>query len=60
MLRTLSGTGGLWRSVVQACCPSEERTHVELVGLEAVTSLLLVATLVYLDVAPELDWRYVN
>jgi hypothetical protein len=29
-------------------------------GLEAISSLLLVTTLVYLDFAPELAWRYVN
>jgi len=29
-------------------------------GAEAVTFLLLTATLVYLDVAPELRWDHVN
>jgi hypothetical protein len=31
-----------------------------MIGLEAMTFLVLVATLLYLDVVPELTWRHVN
>ncbi len=58
--RDLSGTGGLWRSTMRDLEVYERFGGVYLVGLEALTSLLLVATLVYLNVAPELCWRYVN
>ncbi len=35
-------------------------TFVRQLGLEAVSSLLLVATLVYLDFAPQIAWEHVN
>jgi len=56
----LSSTGGLWRSTLRDLQAFDRSGGVTLIGLEAVTSLLLVATLIYLDVAPELSWRYVN
>jgi hypothetical protein len=34
--------------------------QVRQVGLEAITFLVLVTTLVYLDLAPELAWDHVN
>lgn len=58
--RDLSTTGGLWRSTMRELEVHQRLGGLHLVGLEAMTSLLLVATLVYLDVAPELSWRYVN
>jgi hypothetical protein len=58
--RDLSGTGGLWRSTLRDLGAFDRPGGATMLGLEAVTSLLLVATLVYLDVAPELSWRYVN
>jgi hypothetical protein len=58
--RDLSRTGGLWRSTIRDLEVYQRFEGVHLVGLEAMTSLLLVATLVYLDLVPELAWRYVN
>lgn len=54
-----SGTRGLWRSALDQLGAYQGSRSVHLLGLESITSLLLVATLVYLDVAPELAWDHV-
>ena len=57
----LSGTRGLWRStLVDQLEMHQAGSPVHLLGLESVTSLLLVATLVYLDFAGDLSWDHVN
>lgn len=56
----LSGTGGLWRSAVRGMPDAHRPTTVRQLGLEAVSSLLLTATLVYLDFAPQIAWNHVN
>jgi hypothetical protein len=52
----LSGTGGLWRSTLR----DSVTIPISLIGLESATSLVLIATLVYLEFAPELTWQVVN
>jgi len=52
----LSGTGGLWRS----CLRESAAPDPHVLGLESLTSLVLVATLVYLEFAPELAWHHIN
>jgi hypothetical protein len=56
----LSGTGGLWRSAVRGMPDAHRPTTVRQLELEAVSSLLLTATLVYLDFAPQIAWNHVN
>jgi hypothetical protein len=56
----LSGTGGLWRSTLRDIDAFGRAGPIRMIGLEALTSMVLVATLVYLDFAPDLSWRYVN
>lgn len=57
----LSGTGGTWRSALRDDLGAFPRANgASMIGLEAMTFLVLVATLVYLDVVPELTWRHVN
>jgi hypothetical protein len=52
--KDLSGTGGLWRSANTAALQHRQ------IGLEALSYLLLVSTLVYLEHAPHLRWDHVN
>jgi hypothetical protein len=56
----LSGTGGLWRRTLRDLEFHNTYTRVRQVGLEAITFLVLVTTLVYLDLAPEIAWDHVN
>lgn len=57
----LSGTGGTWRSVLRDDLGAFSRAEgASMIGLEAMTFLVLVATLVYLDVVPELTWHHVT
>ena len=57
----LSGTGGTWRSALRDDLGAFSRANgTSMIGLEAMTFLVLVATLVYLDVVPELTWHHVN
>jgi hypothetical protein len=56
----LSGAGGLWRSVVREMADDARPPVVHHLGLEALSSLLLVCTLVYMDFGPELAWDHVN
>jgi hypothetical protein len=58
--KELSSTGGLWRSTLRDVCAEESFRRFRVMGLESITSLLLVATLIYLEVAPELTWDHVN
>jgi hypothetical protein len=51
----LSSTGGLWRSTASAAAKPHRQ-----IGLEALSYLLLVSTLVYLQHSPDLDWSYVS
>lgn len=53
--KDLSGTGGTWRSAKTAA-----KRHHRQIGLEALSYLLLVSTLVYLEHAPHLHWDHVN
>lgn len=56
----LSGTGGLWRSTLRDARAAGWQGSAITIGLEAVTSLLLTATLIYFEFAPELRWHHVN
>jgi hypothetical protein len=57
----LSGTGGTWRRTLRDDVGTFARAAgASMIGLEAMTFLVLVATLVYLEVVPELTWRHVN
>lgn len=58
--RDLSGTGGLWRSTVRASVMADRYRGWHQLGLEALTFLVLTATLVYLEFALELDWDHAN
>lgn len=56
----LSGTGGLWRSTVRGSAIAARAGSWHQLGLEALTSLVLTATLVYLEFAPNLDWEHAS
>ena len=56
----LSGTGGLWRRTLNDLRVRDAYAQVRQVGLEAITFLILITTLVYLDLAPELAWDHVT
>lgn len=56
----LSGTGGLWRSTVRESAIAGRAGSWHQLGLEALTALVLTSTLVYLEFAPDLDWKYAN
>ena len=56
--KDLSGTGGTWRSFFRDCFGDAHRNDaLSMLGTEALTCLVLTATLVYLDLAPELAFR---
>lgn len=57
--RDLSGTGGLWRSIIRDLA-ADGVPFAQHIGLEALSSLVLVTPLVYMDFAPELAWDHVN
>jgi hypothetical protein len=56
----LSGTGGLWRRTLRDLRFRDTYAQVRQIGLEAITFLVLVTTLVYLDLAPEIAWDHVS
>jgi len=56
----LSGIGGLWRSTFRESAIAARAGSWHQLGLEALTSLVLTATLVYLEFAPDLDWKHAN
>ncbi|GAA1719194.1 hypothetical protein GCM10009745_80190 [Kribbella yunnanensis] len=56
----LSGTGGVWRSRVRGSAIAGQRDGWRQLGLEALSYLVLTATLVYLEFAPHLDWDHAN
>jgi hypothetical protein len=56
----LSSTGGLWRSAMRASAMEGWRGGWHQIGLEALSYLVLTATLVYLEFAPDLDWDHAN
>jgi len=56
----LSGTGGLWRRTLRDLGFRGTYAQVRQIGLEAITFLVLVTTLVYLDLAPEIAWDHVS
>lgn len=58
--RDLSGTGGLWRSTARGSTASGWSGSWHQLGLEALSFLVLTATLVYLEFAPDLDWDHAN
>lgn len=58
--KDLSGSGGLWRSILRETAMQSHRGGWRQLGLEALTYLVLVSTLVYLDFAAELDWDHAN
>ena len=51
---------GAWRALLRQGAPDLNPRGGPLLGLESLTSLMLVTTLVYLDVAPEVSWAHVN
>lgn len=55
--RDLSGTGGFWRSTMHESVVGDRTGGWHQLGLEALSSLVLTATLVYLEFAPDLDWE---
>jgi hypothetical protein len=56
----LSGTGGIWRRTLRDLGCQDTYAQVRQIGLEAITFLVLVTTLVYLDLAPEIAWDHVS
>lgn len=58
--RDLSGTGGLWRSTARESRLGGWDGAWHQLGLEALSYLVLTGTLVYLEFAPDLDWRHSN
>jgi hypothetical protein len=58
--RDLSGTGGLWRSTLEETGMGRHHGGWRQIGLEALSYLVLVSTLVYLDFAPDLEWDHAN
>lgn len=58
--KDLSGMGGTWRQFFREEVPPECSPRVYMLGTEAVSNLVLTATLVYLDLAPELSFRTVT
>lgn len=59
--KDLSGTGGTWRSFLRddVRMPGSE-IAASMLGTEVLTGLVLTATLVYLDLAPDLSFTTVN
>lgn len=58
--RDLSGNGGLWRSMSRELAVVGQTRSWHQLGFEALSFLVLTATLVYLEFAPDLDWDYLN
>jgi hypothetical protein len=58
--RELSGTARTWRRYFSEVGHGNTYVHRHLIGTESVTSMVLVATLVYLELAPRLSFRIVN
>lgn len=58
--KDLSGTGGTWRRFFREEVYSGRPWRLGMIGTEAITSLVLAATMVYLDLAPTLSFRTVN
>ncbi|MDF2990593.1 MAG: hypothetical protein K0S37_1107 [Microbacterium sp.] len=56
----LSSSGGLWRSAMRAPAMEGWRGRWHQLGLEALSNLVLTATLVYVEFAPDLDWDHAN
>lgn len=58
--KDLSGTGGTWRSFFREELPGGRGRAVSMLGHEALTCLVLSATLVYMDLAPELSFAHLQ
>jgi hypothetical protein len=58
--KDLSGTGGTWRRFFREEVYSGRPWELRMIGTGAVTSLVLAATMVYLDLAPTLSFRTVH
>jgi hypothetical protein len=58
--RELSGTAGTWRRFLNKVGHGHPYADRHLIGIESVTNMVLVATLVYLELAPRLSFRIVN
>lgn len=56
----LSGTGGTWRRFFHEDVLPNRPSELSMIGTEALTCLVLAATMVYLDLAPALSFRQVN
>jgi hypothetical protein len=56
----LSSAGGLWRSAVRDRAVDKWREGWHQIGLEALSYLVLTATLVHLEFAADLDWDHAN
>lgn len=57
--KELSQCAGAWRRFLRENYPENDATA-RMIGIESLTSMVLVATLVYLDFAPQLSFRFVN
>lgn len=55
-----SVTGGMWRSTARGQTADRRGGKWHQLGLEALSFLVLTATVVYLEFAPDLDWDHVN
>lgn len=56
----LSSSGGTWRALVRNLPAGSRPATTKHIGREALTSLLLVTTLVYLEYSDRLRWDHVN
>lgn len=56
--KDLSATGGTWRRFFRE--DVQPGRPFQMIGIEAIPSIVLAATMVYLDLAPDLSFSYVN
>lgn len=56
----LSGHGGLWRATLTKTPLDNHHPRWSSIGLEALSYLVLTCTLIYLDHAPQLEWKLTN
>lgn len=56
----LSAHGGLWRATLNETPLANHHPRWSSLGLEALTYLVLTCTLIYLEQAPELEWKLTN
>ncbi len=56
----LSAHGGLWRATLTETPLANHHPRWSSVGIEALSYLVLTCTLIYLDHAPQLEWKLTN